>query len=297
MGGCSTEREVSIQSGRAIEAALRRQGWSVVTVDVDRDVSEKIRQEKIELAVIALHGLWGEDGRIQGLLEIMGIPYAGSGVLASAIGMNKVATKQFLKYSGLPTPRFTVLRRSPDMKELPEGFSLPVVVKPTSQGSTIGVSIVRESGQISRAYTVAFEYGDEVLVEDYIPGHEITAGILEGETLPLIEIIPKEKFYNYEAKYTKGMADYIVPAHLPLEVSRKVQALALKAHHVLGCEGYARVDFRVTSQGEPYILEINTLPGMTEASLLPKAAKAAGMDYDSLVVRIVQTAMKKRRVE
>jgi D-alanine-D-alanine ligase len=297
MGGCSTEREISIQSGRAIEAALRRQGWSVVTIDVDRDVSEMIRQEKIELAVIALHGRWGEDGRIQGLLEIMGIPYAGSGVLASAIGMNKVMTKHILKYSGIPTPRFTVLRSSTNTQGLPEGFNFPVVVKPTSQGSTIGVSIVRESDQISQAYQEAFEYDDEILVEEYIPGHEITAGILDGETLPLIEIIPKEKFYNYQAKYTKGMADYVVPAPLPYEVSRQVQTLALKAHHVLGCEGYSRVDFRVTSQGDPYILEINTLPGMTETSLLPKAARSAGMDYDSLVVRIVQTTRKKRRAE
>lgn len=294
MGGPSTEREISIRSGRAMEASLRRQGCSVVTMDVTETIAQEIRQEKIELAVIALHGRWGEDGAIQGLLEIMGIPYTGSGILASAIGMNKSLTKRLLQYYGLPTPRFVLLRRSLHPTALPTGFDLPIVVKPTTQGSTVGVTIVRETDQIAQAYLDAFQYDEEILVEEYVQGHEITAGILEEEALPLIEIVPKEEFYNYEAKYSQGMTEYIVPARLPEETAREVQRLGLKVHQILGCEGYSRVDFRVTVRGEPFILETNTLPGMTETSLLPKAALAAGMDYDALVARIVRAALKKR---
>jgi D-alanine-D-alanine ligase len=298
MGGRSTEREISLKSGRAMEASLRRQGCQVAAIDVTENAAHEIRQEKIELAVIALHGRFGEDGAIQGLLEIMGIPYTGSGVLASAIGMNKSMTKRLLQYHGIPTPRFALVRRTdrPDslQSELPAGFDLPVVVKPTTQGSTVGVTIVRDSGQIPAAYADAFRYDAEILIEEYIQGHEITAGIVEEEALPLIEIVPKEEFYNFEAKYTKGMTEYIIPARLSKEITREVQRLALKTHQALGCEGYSRVDFRVDPQGRPYVLEINTLPGMTETSLLPKAALAAGMDYDALVARLVKTALKKR---
>ena len=295
MGGRSAEREVSIQSGRAIELSLKRQGFSVVAIDADQNIAEKVRHEKIELAVIALHGRFGEDGTIQGLLDMMDIPYTGSGVLASAIGMNKAMTKQFLKYEGLPTPPFALIRQREKGKKLPAGFSLPVVVKPITQGSTIGVSVVRESVQITPAYDAAFLYDETVLVEEYIPGDEITAGILGEEVLPLVEIIPKEAFYNFTAKYTKGATEFIIPARLSPETSSQVQQLAMKVHNTFGCEGYSRVDFRVTSQGQPYILEINTLPGMTETSLLPKAAQVMGINYDALVTWIVQAALKKRR--
>lgn len=296
MGGDSSEREVSLRSGRAIEAALRRRGYHVVGLDVSQLVAMDLKNNGIEIVMIALHGRGGEDGAIQGLLEVMGIPYTGSGITASAIGMNKVLTKRLLEYHGLPTPRYAVLRGSvQDNLSLPLGFELPVVVKPACEGSTIGVSIVREERDFSIAMQLAFSYGSSVLVEDYIDGQEVTVGILEEEPLPAIEMVPKEEFYNYEAKYTPGKTEYILPARLPLPTYREVQQLAVKVHQAIGCEGYSRVDMRVDRKFRPFVLEINTLPGMTESSLLPKAAQEAGIGYDDLVEKILASALKKRR--
>ncbi|MBI3609323.1 MAG: D-alanine--D-alanine ligase [Nitrospirae bacterium] len=296
MGGKSAEREISLMSGRAIEASLHRQGCAVVAIDPDETVAERLRQEKVELVVNALHGRFGEDGTIQGFLEILRIPYTGSGVLASAIGMNKVMTKRLLVLHGIPTPTFSVLRSSGPAaggpRGLPVGLDCPVVVKPSSEGSTIGVTIVERPSLAEAAYREAFRYGEEILVEEYIEGHEVTAGLLEESPLPLVEIVPKEAFYDYQAKYTKGMTEYIVPARLPQDVTQKVQGLALKTHQVIGCRGCTRVDFRVDPRGRPFVLEINTVPGMTETSLLPKAAEAAGMTYDQLVAKIVQSAVR-----
>jgi len=296
MGGTSAEREISLKSGRAIEASLRRQGCTVVAIDPDETIAEQLHREKIELAVNALHGRGGEDGAIQGLLEILGIPYTGSGVLASAIGMSKVMTKRVLEACGIPTPAYSVLRSSRSAEAgargLPAGFKCPVVVKPSCEGSTIGVTIVESPAGVAGAYAEAFRHGGEILVEEYIPGHEVTAGILEDAALPLVEIVPKEAFYDYKAKYTKGATDYIVPARLPEEVTRTVQRLALKTHRAIGCRGCTRVDFRVTPDGRPFVLEINTVPGMTETSLLPKAAAADGISYDQLVAQIVRSALQ-----
>lgn len=294
MGGKSAEREISLKSGWAMEASLRRQGCTVLAMDVDEAVAERLRQEKIELVVNALHGRWGEDGTIQGLLEILGIPYTGSGILASAIGMNKVMTKRLLEVDGIPIPRYAVLR-SPlpgthPSGGLPSGFACPVVIKPSSEGSTIGVTIVESADGIEAAYAEAFRHGDEILVEEYIPGQEVTAGILEDTPLPLIEIAPKEEFYNYQSKYTSGRTEYIVPARLSQALTKEVQWLALRTHQGIGCRGCTRVDFRVDPDGKPFVLEINTVPGMTETSLLPKAAAVAGMTYDQLVAKIVQSA-------
>lgn len=296
MGGDSSEREVSLRSGRAMEAALRRRGYHVAGLVVSSSVAMDLKKEEIEIAVIALHGRGGEDGAIQGLLEVMGIPYTGSGIAASAIGINKVLTKRLLEYHGLPTPRYAVLRGSvQDHLSLPLGFELPVVLKPACEGSTIGVSIVREERDFSSALEQAFSYGPMVLVEDYIDGQEATVGILEEEPLPVIEIVPKEEFYNYEAKYTPGKTEYILPARLPLATYREVQQLAVKVHQAIDCEGYSRVDMRVDRKFRPFALEINTLPGMTETSLLPKAAQDAGIGYDDLVERILASALKKSR--
>jgi D-alanine-D-alanine ligase len=292
-GGASTEREISRESGRAIEASLRRQGCSVASIDVDRNVAGRIREEAVGLAVIALHGRWGEDGAIQGLLEIMGIPYTGSGILASAIGMNKVMTKQLLDRWELPTPKYAVFRASEAPSGLPEGFSAPVVIKPAGQGSTVGVSVVERGEGAAEAFREAAKYDPSILLEEYISGREITAGILGGEPLPLVEIVPKGGFYDYQAKYTKGMTEYVVPARLSGSETETIQRLAAGMYRGLGCEGCARVDFRVTQDGRPYILEINTVPGMTETSLLPKAAQAAGLDYDALVRRMVEMALNR----
>lgn len=294
MGGKSTEREISLKSGRAVEASLRRQGCAVVGMDVDEKVAQRLREEGIGLAVNTLHGRGGEDGTIQGLLEILGIPYTGSGVLASAIGMNKVITKRLLESNGIPTPKFSVFRASGPVpkgpRTLPPGLELPVVIKPSTEGSTVGVSIVEEAGGIEAACAEAFRHGDEILVEEYIQGHEVTVGILDETPLPVIEIVPKEAFYDYKAKYTQGMTEYIVPARLSKEATREIQKLGLKVHQLIGCRGCTRVDFRVNPQERPFVLEINTLPGMTETSLLPRAAKAAGISYDELVGRMIRSA-------
>jgi len=299
MGGASAEREISLKSGRAMEASLRRQGCTVVAIDLDETVAERLRREKIELVVNALHGRGGEDGAIQGLLEILGIPYTGSGVLASAIGMNKVMTKRILEAHGVPTPKYSVLRSdhlsASGFRELPEELEGPVVVKPVSEGSTIGVTIVRDLGAVEAAYREAFRHGNEILVEEYIEGHEVTAGILEETPLPLIEIVPKDAFYDYRAKYTKEMTEYIVPARFSSEVTKGVQALALKTHRIVGCRGCSRIDFRIDRGERPFVLEINTVPGMTETSLLPKAAEAAGISYDQLVAKIVHSAIESSR--
>jgi D-alanine-D-alanine ligase len=294
MGGRSAEREISLKSGRAIEASLRRQGCAVAAIDPDETVAELLRREKIELVVNALHGRGGEDGTIQGLLEILGIPYTGSGVLASAIGMNKVMTKRLLEANDIPTPSYSVIRRSHSAggpPGLPVGLKCPVVVKPSCEGSTIGITIVKSPDGLEAAYAEAFRYGDEILVEAYIPGREVTAGILDETPLPLVEIMPKETFYDFKAKYTVGMTDYRAPAPLPPDVTRSIQELALKTHRVIGCRGCTRVDFRIDPDGRPFVLEINTVPGMTETSLLPKAAAAAGISYDQLVAKIVRSAM------
>lgn len=293
MGGPSAEREISRASGRGCAMALKRQGYEVIEIEVDEHVDERLRAERVEIAFVALHGPVGEDGTIQGLLELMRIPYTGSGVLASALGFFKPVFKQVLVSTGLPTPAFSLLRRH----SRPPALTYPVVVKPAAQGSAIGISIVRRPDELDEALVLAGSYsvsGDpEILVETYIDGQEVTVGILDDQPLPVIEVRPKEGFYDYHAKYTKGATDYLCPAPLPSTTSEEVQHLALRAHRVIGCEGATRVDFRVDLRGRPFILEINTFPGMTETSLLPKAAAAAGIDYDTLVVRILQSALRR----
>jgi len=294
MGGRSAEREISLKSGRAIEASLRRQGCAVAAIDPDETVAEQLRREKVELAVNALHGRGGEDGTIQGLLEILGIPYTGSGVLASAIGMNKVMTKRLLEASDIPTPSYSVLRGSRSgggRPGLPAGLTFPVVVKPSCEGSTIGITIVKSAAGFEAACAEASRYGDEILVEAFIAGREVTAGLLDETPLPLVEIVPREAFYDFKAKYTQGMTDYRAPAPLSPDATKTLQDLALKTHRLIGCRGCTRVDFRIDPDGRPFVLEINTVPGMTETSLLPKAAAAAGLSYDQLVARIVQSAL------
>jgi D-alanine-D-alanine ligase len=294
MGGSSSEREVSLRSGRAMEAALRRRGYRTMGFDVNPSIAVNLKREEIEIAVISLHGRGGEDGAIQGLLEVMGIPYTGSGIAASAIGMNKVLTKRLLDYHTLPTPRYAVIRGTgQERTSLPLGFELPVVLKPACEGSTIGVSIVRETRDFSPALERALSYGPVVLIEDYIDGQEATVGILDEEALPVVEIVPKEDFYNYDAKYTPGKTEYILPARIPEATYREVQQLAVKVHQAIGCEGYSRVDMRLDRKFRPFVLEINTLPGMTETSLLPKAAQDAGIGYDDLVEKILASALKK----
>lgn len=303
MGGQSSEREISLRTGLAVHRALLRRGYDAVAIDVDDSVLQQLRAKKVALVFLALHGPGGEDGTVQGLLESIGMPYTGSGVRASAIAMHKVTTKALLASYGIPVPPGTVLdaartsERSP--RSLPAGLRWPVVVKPAAEGSTIGVSIVRRASEWVPALQLAHHYDREAVVESYIAGREIAVSVLAGQSkpvaLPPVEIVAPGGFYDYAAKYTKGRTRYLCPAPLSAAVSKQVKELAVRAYHVIGCQGAARVDFRVTPKGRPYVLEINTIPGMTETSLLPMAAAQAGIDYDSLTEMILQSAIDRLR--
>jgi len=245
------------------------------------------------VAFVCLHGRYGEDGAVQGLLELMGIPYTGSGVLASALAMDKVFAKKIFAASGLTITPYVVCRRGemPDPAKLP--FGLPVVVKPSREGSSVGVSIVKAAEDLPKALESAFGYDDEILVEKYVKGREIQVGILDEKGIGAIEIVPKNEFYDFEAKYTDGMATHIMPAPLPKDQYDELLGLGERAHAALGCAGYSRVDFIVTEGKEAYLLEVNTLPGMTALSLLPEIAQHAGMSFEELVERIISSAALK----
>jgi D-alanine-D-alanine ligase len=289
MGGLSAEREVSLRTGAAVLGALRRRGRRAVGIDVGRTVARDLGRRGVDVAFLALHGRGGEDGTIQGLLECLGIPYTGSGVLASALAMDKKCSKWIFRAQGLPTPAFEVVTRA-DRRSYAAGLPLPVVVKPTCEGSTIGMSVVRAKSALPAAVAAALRCGEEALVEAYVAGRELTVGVLDGEALPVVEVRPRGGFYDYRSKYTVGATEYLVPAPLTPRLETLVRGLAVAAHRALGCRGASRVDFRVDGRGRPYLLEVNTIPGMTETSLLPKAAAEAGVPFDELVERILLTA-------
>ncbi len=295
MGGLSREREISLKTGKAILRALAEKGYAVIPIDVGNDIAEKLIKEKIEYAFLALHGRFGEDGTIQGMLELMKIPYTGSGVLASALAMDKIMSKKFFLCGKIPTPRFEVFRRDEIKKDQPKKISLPlpVVVKPAREGSTIGISIVRREEDLSPALKEAGEYDKEILIEEFLRGKEITVGILEDIPLPIIEIVPKSGFYDYRSKYTKGETQYIVPARVGREKYLYAQEISLKAFQTLGCAGIARVDLMTDENENPFVIDVNTMPGMTETSLLPKAANYAGISFEDLVERILLGASLK----
>lgn len=293
MGGLSAEREVSLKSGAAVHKALLEKGYDAVAIDVDRDLAERIKEERIELAFVCLHGRYGEDGAVQGVLELMGIPYTGSGVLASALAMDKVFAKKIFAAGGLTITPYVVVVEGDACLAATLPFPLPVVVKPSREGSSVGVSIVKKAEELAGALDAAFVYDREILVEQYVKGREIQVGILDGKGIGAIEIVPKKEFYDFEAKYTDGMATHIMPAPLPVEQYSELLRLGEMAHGVLGCSGYSRVDFIVTESGEAYLLEVNTLPGMTALSLLPEIAQHAGISFSELVERITLSASLK----
>jgi D-alanine-D-alanine ligase len=293
MGGLSAEREVSLKSGAAVHKALLARGYNAVAIDVGRDLGDRLAEEEIEAAFVCLHGRYGEDGAVQGLLELMGIPYTGSGVLASALAMDKVFAKKIFAASGLTITPYVVFRKgeSPDLSKFP--FGLPVVIKPSREGSSVGVSIVKVAEELPKALETAFNYDDEILVEKYVKGREIQVGILDEKGLGAIEIVPKKEFYDFEAKYTEGMATHIMPAPLPKNQYDALLLLGEQAHSALGCSGYSRIDFIVTEGKEAYLLEVNTLPGMTALSLLPEIAQHVGIGFEELVERIIRSASLK----
>lgn len=293
LGGLSSEREVSLASGNAIMKALEEKGHLPAALDVGRDIAKKIREQNVEIAFIALHGRFGEDGAIQGLLEVMGIPYTGSGILASALGMNKIVSKQIFRSQGLHVGAYEVVSFDAEggVEAAVERIGYPAVIKPSAEGSSVGVSIVYKRDDIAPAKKKAFAYGPEVLVEKFIAGKEVQVGILGDRALGAIEIVPKRAFYDYTAKYEPGMSEHFFPARIPEDVYRKTLAAGLAAHRALGCRGYSRVDFIIDGRGDPYILEVNTLPGMTATSLLPDIARGVGISFPNLVEEILRLAL------
>jgi D-alanine-D-alanine ligase len=291
MGGHSAERDISIKTGRAVCAALRRLKYNALPIEVDEQLPHALKSKRIDVAFLALHGPGGEDGTVQGLLEVMGIPFTGSGVSASAVGMDKGLTRFVLNAAGIPVPQGHIVHAGKIPAHPPRQLGLPVVVKPCTQGSTIGVSIVRKRADWGKALTLAFQYGDRVVVEQYIPGREMAVGVFQGGTLPVVEVVAPGGFYDFSAKYGKSETRYVCPAEISKSLSRVLGAYSLRAYEAMGCRGAVRVDFRLHTSGRPYVLELNTIPGMTERSLLPMAAAQAGLTYDDLVERILLDAL------
>ncbi len=302
LGGVSKEREVSLRSGAAVAKALRKKGYEVVEIDVKVGTAgvQDILAANMDLAFIALHGRLGEDGAIQGLLETLRIPYTGSGVLSSSLAMDKDFTKQIVRTVGVRTPLWSVVTAGNREKSLQEIQSFPVIVKPAQEGSTIGMSIVKNGEELRDALQNSFQYDDKVLVEQYIQGGEITVSVLAGKVLPIIQVVPKSGFYDFTSKYTKGMTEYIVPAPISEALRERVSRLSEKIFAVMSLEGCARLDFMIekpaNGEEQEYFLEVNTLPGMTETSLVPKAAAAAGMSFEDLCEAILKTASLKERI-
>lgn len=290
LGGLSAEREISLRTGRASLDALQQLGYRAVAIDVGNNLPQQLQEAGVEVAFIALHGRFGEDGRVQGLLEMLQIPYTGSGVLASSLAIDKVVTKQLLLYHELPTPGFDFMRPGDSGEALMDRCRhLPLVVKPSREGSTIGITIARSQEALRHGIDTAAALDGTVLVEDFIEGDELTVSVLNSVPLPVIQIVPKGGFYDYQAKYTAGATDYLLPAPIDSSCCQRIQQAALDACRALGCRGAARVDFMLRDK-EFYCIEVNTIPGMTATSLLPKAAAAAGIEFPQMIEQILLDA-------
>ena len=288
MGGRSAERDISLDSGSRVLAALQRQGVDAQAFDpAEQPLSDLAAFDR---AFIALHGRYGEDGTIQGVLELMGVPYTGSGVMASAVGMDKWRTKLIWRAAGLPMPNFIMLDENCDFEAVERHLGLPIFVKPACEGSSIGITRVSRAGQLQAAYREAAKHDTLVIAEQAISGGEYTVAVLGDEALPVVRIVPATEFYDYEAKYLRNDTQYLCPCGLPEAREREMRAQALEAFRILGCRGWGRVDFLMDERGAAYLLEINTSPGMTDHSLVPMAARAAGISYEQLVWRVLEQA-------
>lgn len=299
MGGPSREREVSLRTGTAIVAALQHQGYDAMGIDFEpRTFIDQLRESGAEVVFNAIHGLYGEDGRIQGMLDMLGIPYTGSGVAASAVAMDKWVSKCVFLQAGIPTPKSRLVsagavQDAANIDQLQREFPVPVVIKAVDQGSSIGVEIVRQAEEFFPAVQRVAAISERILLESFVQGREFTVAVWgddEPAALPVIEIVPKDGWYDYDTKYTKGATEYIVPAQVEEFIARGIQEAAMAAYLVLGCRGIARVDIMLDEQQYPYVLEVNTVPGMTETSLVPKAAAAAGLTFGELCERILAGA-------
>lgn len=290
LGGKSGEREVSLKSGNAVLSALQRQGVDAQAFDpAERSLNELSGFDRV---FISLHGRFGEDGTMQGLLDLMGIPYTGSGVMASAVGMDKWRTKLLWRASGVVTPDFAMLDANTDFAQVAKNLGLPLFVKPANEGSSIGITKVKTAETLPEAYALAAKADPLVIAEKFVGGGEYTVGILDGQALPIIRIVPKNEYYDFEAKYLRNDTEYHCPSGLDAAKEAQIQQEALVAFKVLGCKGWGRVDFLMDEAGKHYFLEVNTSPGMTDHSLVPMAAKVAGMDFDALVLRILSMTLK-----
>ncbi len=288
MGGWAAEREISLESGQAVLAALRRGGVDAHGVDVDQRIAATLRDAGFDRVFVALHGRGGEDGVIQGVLETLGLPYTGSGVLGSAIGMDKVRTKMLWQSAGLPTPPHRVIANEAELDTLDLGW--PVMVKPVHEGSSLGTGRADSMAELRKVWKQAASYDREVMEERWVSGDEYTAAVLAGQVLPLIKLETPRGYYDYQAKYQDESTRYICPCGLDADTEAELQAMALQAFHTLGARGWGRVDFFLDGRGKPWLIELNTIPGMTSHSLVPMAAAVAGIDFDELVLRILDTA-------
>jgi D-alanine-D-alanine ligase len=301
-GGRSLERQVSLRSGARVEDALERLGHEVVALDVNHDLIDRLRDASPDVAFIAMHGRDGEDGTVQELLEILDIPYTGSGVLACVRATDKVLAKHLMIEAGIPTPEFfafseTAFRELGAADALPaieERLEFPIVVKPSSQGSALGIKFARSAADVPAALVAAFSYDSRVLLERYVDGRDLAVSILDDEPLPVVEAVPTgDGFYDFGARYEIGRTEFVCPATLPDGLAEQAQELALQTYRLLGCSAFGRVDLMLGSEGELTVLEANPIPGLTETSLLPQAAEAAGISFDELVGRIVELALER----
>jgi D-alanine-D-alanine ligase len=290
LGGRSAEREVSLKSGGAVLAALRRKGVDAIAFDPAEQGLDALARAGFERVFVILHGRGGEDGTLQGALEMLGIPYTGSGVMASALGMDKWRTKMIWQAAGLPVPDYALLDDGSDFAAVEARLGLPLFVKPACEGSSVGISKVKTPGGLAVAYALARRHDPLVLAERFLGGGEYTVAILGDAALPAIRIVPATEFYDYEAKYFRDDTRYLCPCGLDAEREAEMQALALRAFKVIGCRGWGRVDVLLDADGRPYLLEINTAPGMTDHSLVPMAARQAGLSFDELCLRVLEQA-------
>lgn len=323
LGGTSPERDVSKSTAESMYKALLSLGCKPVLIDPayginqPKDLTTYFKHEdsieisnlnyvravnsklfdNVDIALLALHGKWGEDGTIQSLLELRGIKYTGSKVLASALAMDKIMSKILFQHYNVTTPKWITIENHHNdyqyfIEKVKSDLGFPCVVKPNDQGSTVGVTICKGEDQLPAAFDLAKSYSQRILVEEFVEGHEVTVAVLENQPLPVLEIKPKHNVYDYECKYTSGMSEYVVPAEIPAEVAKQIQAQALAAHISLGCEVYSRADFRLTIDMKAYCLEVNSLPGMTSTSLVPKMAKAVGISFEELIEKIIILSLK-----
>jgi D-alanine-D-alanine ligase len=291
LGGLSAEREVSLKSGNAVLTALKQRGVDAHAIDAGRSVLTDLANGNFDRVFIVLHGRGGEDGTIQGALETLGLPFTGSGVMASALAMDKLRTKWMWLGQGLPTPGYRVLHDDSDFAGVVKDLGLPLIVKPSHEGSSIGVTKVKSADQLQKAYNDAKKFDSEIIVETWITGKEYTAAILGQQVLPLIRLETPNEFYDYDAKYVANSTGYHIPCGLDAQAEQQMQALALQAFNAVGASGWGRVDFMCDETGTPWLIEVNTIPGMTDHSLVPMAAKAAGISFDELCIRILQQTL------